>query len=384
MRVSMKAILIDDEKLALDFLEHQTKQFTDLKVMAKFRNPWEAAKYIDGNRVDIVFLDIHLPEINGIELAEKLVEKNPGIHIVFVTGHDEYAIQAFEINALDYVLKPVSVERLANTLDRIREKIPAHNKKNVRKSQLKIELFQRFAIISQDNKLINPNWRTTKVEQLFFYLLHRRDQVVEKTELIELLWPDLDYKRAFSQLYTSIYHIRKSIEQYDHHIQLSNTSIGYMLTLEDVALDIEQFEEIVRKDEVISQDNITDFEYAISLYKGDYLQGYDYFWIGSERQRLEQLWLRTASKMLDWYFKQEKFDQVIGLAIEVKQRFPFEEEAYFYLMKAHAKRNQTSNVEQIFHELTEVLMHELQEKPMPLILKWYEKWKQVNEQSVLY
>lgn len=250
-------------------------------------------------------------------------------------------------------------------------------------SSLKMELFQRFAIISQDNKLINPNWRTTKVEQLFFYLLHRRDQVVEKTELIELLWPDLDFKRAFSQLYTSIYHIRKSIEQYDHHIQLSNTSIGYMLTLEDVALDIEQFEEIVRKDEAISQVNINDFEYAISLYKGDFLQGYDYFWIESERQRLEQLWLRTATKMLDWYFKQEKFDQAIGLAIEVKQRFPFEEEAYLYLMKAYAKRNQTSNVEQVYHELTNVLMQELQEKPMPFIIKWYEKWKQTNQQRTL-
>lgn len=129
MRESMKAILIDDEKLALDFLEHQTKQFTELNVIAKFRNPWKAAKYIENNRVDIVFLDIHLPEINGIELAEKLVEKNPGLQIVFVTGHDEYAIQAFEINALDYVLKPVSAERLSNTLDRIRENIPSNNKK---------------------------------------------------------------------------------------------------------------------------------------------------------------------------------------------------------------------------------------------------------------
>ncbi|GAA0310579.1 response regulator [Gracilibacillus halotolerans] len=380
--MSLKAILIDDEKLALDFLEHQINRISSIEVVGKFSNPWKAFDYIDEKNVEVVFLDIHIPEINGIELAEKILERNPRLHIVFVTGHDDYAIQAFELNALDYVMKPVSAKRLSNTIERITEKVAYDtlSQKKPLAKQLKMTLFQRVAILDSNNQLRSPNWRTSKVEQLFYYLLHRRGQVVDKTELIELLWPDFDLKKAFSQLYTSIYHIRKTIEDYDGHFLLSNTSIGYMLTLEDVSLDVEEFENIVRKDQAISKDTIEEFEYAISLYKGDYLQGYDYFWIESERQRLEQLWMRTVYWILNYYYTQKQSDKIIELATEIIQRFPLEEKAYLFLMKAYARRNQKVMVEQTYAQITELLQKELQEEPQPEITCWYEDWKKKNKE----
>ena len=74
--------------------------------------------------MDIVFLDIQIPEINGIELAEQLLEMKPKLSIVFVTAFDNFAIKAFELNALDYILKPVRKERLLNTVERIKQKFP--------------------------------------------------------------------------------------------------------------------------------------------------------------------------------------------------------------------------------------------------------------------
>ena len=72
--------------------------------------------------MDIVFLDIQIPEINGIELAEQLLEMKPKLSIVFVTAYDNFAIKAFELNALDYILKmPVRKERLLNTVERIKQ-----------------------------------------------------------------------------------------------------------------------------------------------------------------------------------------------------------------------------------------------------------------------
>src|SRR5690554_2962338 len=104
--VFVKAVLIDDEPLALGFLERQLKKISDISIVHKFVNfnlSKDAAILED---IDVVFLDIEMPEINGLELAEKILEIEPTIIIVFVTAFSEYAVQAFELNTLDYIVKP--------------------------------------------------------------------------------------------------------------------------------------------------------------------------------------------------------------------------------------------------------------------------------------
>ena len=114
----MKAILIDDEHLALTYLEYQLNMIGEVEIIGKYTNPLEGRQAVEQLDVDIVFLDIQIPKINGLELAEILLEHKPYLHIVFITTYDEYAIKAFKLNALDYVLKPVELERLKLTIER--------------------------------------------------------------------------------------------------------------------------------------------------------------------------------------------------------------------------------------------------------------------------
>ena len=119
----MKAILIDDESLALDFLESQLNKVSDITIVHKFVN-FELNK--DAKllaEIDIIFLDIEMPGMNGIQLAEKLLEIKPTLIIVFVTAFHEYAVQAFELDSLDYLVKPVQLNRLEKTIDRIEKKM---------------------------------------------------------------------------------------------------------------------------------------------------------------------------------------------------------------------------------------------------------------------
>src|SRR5690625_3337038 len=103
----MRTILVDDEPLALDYLEIQLDKIKDITVVEKFTNLdiLDHVKLIEN--IDLVFLDIEMPGKNGLEIAEQLLEVNPTLEIVFVTAYDEYAVQAFELNALDYLLKPI-------------------------------------------------------------------------------------------------------------------------------------------------------------------------------------------------------------------------------------------------------------------------------------
>jgi len=196
----MKAILIDDEPLALNFLEHQLKKTGSCQVVGKYIDPMKGWEAVERQDVDIVFLDIELPEMDGIELAERLLEHRPGIQVVFVTSYDEYAVRAFELNAIDYLVKPVREERLLNTLQRLERNVRTQSEQTPPNTGVwQIRMFGDVSITKDNGEPIALRWRTAKAQQLFLYLLKHRDRLVGKSEILEWLWPDIDLSRAFPQ-----------------------------------------------------------------------------------------------------------------------------------------------------------------------------------------
>lgn len=376
----MKAILIDDEQLALNYLEHQLVHVADVEIIGKFTDPIVGKRAIEKNEIDIVFLDIHIPKLNGIELAEQLLEVKPQLQIVFVTAYERYAIKAFELNALDYVLKPVGKIRLRTTMKRIQSRLEEHAALSLQKSEkLHMSLFQQVTIVDGGQE-IPLRWRTAKVQQLFLYLVQHRGSVVNKTAIIELLWPELEPEKAYHQLYTAIYHIRKTLAPFVKYFRITNTSEGYLLKLEQIILDVDQFEQFFRSDVVLSAETIGEYEQAIALCKGDYLQEHNYVWAESERQRLQLQWVQTALKMVDWYYANEEWDKAMTLGLDICQRYPLEEEAYFYLMKIFADMGRHTSVHSQYDQLKNVLQTELQEHPNPTITEWYQQWQQKNKE----
>ncbi|HEY0062925.1 MAG TPA: LytTR family DNA-binding domain-containing protein [Telluria sp.] len=104
-----------------DYLQTQlAAAWPEAKLVAKAANGLDALRLIDELAPDVVFLDIQMPGLNGLALAEKLRDERNGPHIVFVTAHHEYAVQAFEHSALDYLLKPVAAERLVKTVAKLK------------------------------------------------------------------------------------------------------------------------------------------------------------------------------------------------------------------------------------------------------------------------
>jgi two-component system LytT family response regulator len=119
----MNALLIDDSRLARTELRHLLQAFPDVQVAGEARHADEARQQIRDLRPDVLFLDIHMPGQTGFDLLASL--DGPAPHVIFTTAYDQYALQAFEVNALDYLLKPVSEARLAAALAKIRSLGPA-------------------------------------------------------------------------------------------------------------------------------------------------------------------------------------------------------------------------------------------------------------------
>ena len=139
-RAQWSALIVDDEPLARASLRTLLQRETDAITILEARNGHEAASLILGDRPDVVFLDVQMPEMNGFDVVRQ-VGAAAMPDVIFVTAHDQFAIQAFEINALDYLLKPVSEERFAEALQRTR----SHLRRGGDDSERIVSLLQTLA-----------------------------------------------------------------------------------------------------------------------------------------------------------------------------------------------------------------------------------------------
>jgi two-component system LytT family response regulator/two-component system response regulator LytT len=126
---TITAILVDDEALARDELAFLLKDFPDIEVAATAANGLEAVKLIEDVEPDLVFLDVQMPGLDGLGVIKRLREKDiPLPHFILATAFDNYAVEAFQLEAMDYILKPIEKDRLAQAIDRARRGIAERQK----------------------------------------------------------------------------------------------------------------------------------------------------------------------------------------------------------------------------------------------------------------
>jgi two-component system LytT family response regulator len=124
--MTIRAILVDDESLAIKGLEMRLDAFDDVEVVERCANGREAIRAIKTHKPDVVFLDIQMPGFDGFSVVKGLADVEPPL-IVFVTAYNEFALKAFEAHAVDYLMKPVDEDRLAATMDRVRQRLLEKN-----------------------------------------------------------------------------------------------------------------------------------------------------------------------------------------------------------------------------------------------------------------
>lgn len=184
-RYEMKIIAVDDEKFALEsILREIGKAMEEVKnyELKGFREPSEAIAYAAEERCDIAFLDIEMREMSGLALAEKLQKFNPEINIIFTTGYDEFAGNAFEMYASGYCLKPVTAGKIRSEISNLRHPLPIEKKK-----RLKVVTFGNFEVYV-DGKPLKFQYNRTK--ELLAYLIDRNGALCSNREIMEVLWED--------------------------------------------------------------------------------------------------------------------------------------------------------------------------------------------------
>ena len=377
----MRIVLVDDEYLSLKRLKTllEESHVPGIEIVGEYTDSLKVIEEIQNLQPSVVFLDIVMPDMDGLALGEKIQELLPDVEIVFTTGFDQYALDAFNLHAVDYLLKPIQITRLEKTLDRL-EQINNKHKKRVVNSTI-ISLFGGLQVISPDGHTQILKWRTSKAKELFAYLLNHRDETIYRDTILQLFWPESDRDKASKQLYTAVYTIRQTLKNYGlDGVQISSPLLnsGYKLLLEQTIVDVEQWLSSLKSLPTLEQANVEEHEQVFQMYTGDYLEDCDYLWAESERERLRRLWLHHAHQLSEFYIKIENYSAAIKVQETVQALFAGEEENYFTLMKLYDLLNNVAAVEEQYLLLKKALQEHFAVEPSEEIENWYKRWKKTK------
>ncbi len=190
----MEILVVDDEQFALDNILLAIEKLNINANVAGFKKVSDALEYAYKHKIDIAFLDIEMRSVSGVELAKDLKKMYPSINLIFTTGYSEYALDALDLHASGYVLKPITTGKIKKELDELRYKT---NTTEV-KSKFRIVTFGNFMVYDGDTPI---KFKYRKSLEVLAYLVDRKGAFASNGELIAALWEDdSDYEGRISYL----------------------------------------------------------------------------------------------------------------------------------------------------------------------------------------
>lgn len=247
----MRVLLVDDEELGLIRLKNAVEKVLPKETeILSYTNPIKAFEDNSDKNIDVAFLDIEMPVLNGITLAKKLKNVNPTINIIFVTAYNEYALDAYRMHASGYVTKPVNEDKIKEELDGLRYPVELKPTK-----KLQVKCFGNFEIFVKGEPL---KFKRSKSKELFAYLIDREGAAVNINELNAVLWEE-DKKSYCRNLIADIYATLKSVGAEDVFIKRRNECY---IDVDKVDCDVYEYK----------KDNPD----AIRAYRGEYMIQYSW------------------------------------------------------------------------------------------------------------
>lgn len=375
--------MLDDEQHAIDALTDALAAFEAVEVVGAFTDPLAALEQMTELDCQVVFLDIEMPGVNGLELAEKIVARDPDVRIVFVTAYDQYAVEAFDVSAVDYLLKPIRHERMAKTLAKLAAEVQKH-RRAAQQSEACISYFGQFQI-NVGPQLDEPvKLRTKKAIELLAYLAHHRGEDVHKMRIVEEVWPEMDAERALAYLHTCVYQIRKSLKDYglQHNMTIAFAHDCYRLTVKNVGDEVEEFLEAAAGKHAITAETIGACERAAALYRGHYLEEHGFPWAAAQQQRLFLVFSGLAARMADYYREQGMYAEAAIQLQRVLEMDPIADAVHEMLMRVYAEMGEPAALIEHYNTMVWTYREEFGLEPNPKTVELYELLsKRLRERS---
>ncbi len=290
----IRAVLLDNEPLALHYFQNKLQAFQQIQVIQTFTSVEVFLNELPTIEFDVIFLETKLNELTGLEVADIIKTERPHVCVIFITSYKEFAIQSYEIGGLDYLLKPINHARLEKTIARIEHEYSIQQIiQQASKTILNVQCFDQFAAYS-NNSLVA--FKTEKTKEIFVYFILHPNIPIHRDYLIEILWPDLDYIRAKSNLHTALSYLRKTLSNIGYANCIIFSNKYYIFEKPNILCDLYDFQRYY--DDFIKLDfpPISLINQCLSIYKNGLLLFDDYEWATAYKDKLTKSYINLLEK----------------------------------------------------------------------------------------
>lgn len=367
----IESIIVCNDLLAINLLKKSLKSTGKIKIVGTYAHDIQIINEIEQLNPRVAFVIIETSGKNGIKTAERIKEKLSNIEIVFISKYEQYAVEAYEIGAVDYILMPFNQERICKTVNRL----PIKTVSEPIKDLYTVCCFKNLHFKCNGKEIKKVKWRTAKAKELFTLLVQNREEtMVRKDVLVESLWPEQDVEKAYEQLYCTIYQIRTTLKSIGINIKIVSSVNGYELVFNDVKCDVDEWEKGIKTLPVITEKTLPDAYELIEQYVGDYLTEETYTWKENEQERLRVIYQSFSNRVLNYLCETQRYTEASLLALRNQKLYPYLQDSYFMLMRIYDKHGDLYNVEKQYFKLVEMLKEEFNTIPSQYIRDWYKGW----------
>ncbi|WP_246092811.1 response regulator [Terrilactibacillus laevilacticus] len=355
-----RVMLIDDEEDALDLLEILLKEIENITVVGRYSDPVQALEAIERIPFDIVFVDIEMPKLKGTQVARIIKEINPQIMIVFTTAYSEYAVEAFEIQSLDYLLKPFSLERLKMSISRMKDVAPERINLS-HHTNYNIQCMGGFNLylptFNKERRTLA--WKTNKEKEVCAFLYHYSEKTVDTDLIIESIWPEYDVKKAKNYLYTCLSYLRKDLLENKIPARMMKEGKGFALNTDGLESDVRLFMKIIAK--IMTNEEVGEEIYSQlnTIYKGEYMEGCDYHWARSKQIELNGIYIRALRKLYLYFKTQNNSELIEDVLQRIVKILPDSELDGRELIKFYMESGKRHEAVNVYKQLKEYVHHQL-------------------------
>jgi two-component SAPR family response regulator len=350
------AIAVDDEKTSLQRVSRLVQEDTRIKLMGTFLDCQEALEYVSSHQVDLVFLDIEMPEIDGLRLAEEMREADPYLEIIYITAYHQYALEAFHTYAIGYLLKPLNKKDFTAQIDVVSKRYRPRVS-HQRPLPLTVTCFGGFQVRTE-NEIVK--WKTNKAEELFALLIYYQGRGRSRETLIDLLWPDLEFKKASNLFRVTCTYLRGALSQYTNHDLLKRELSEYYLDIQSIVCDLFAFRHTHHN---MEKTTCKEWEKATPLYQGRFLENKTYDWAEDIRVKLEKDYILLQERIY-LHYRETGQPVLASQALETIVTWnPFHEATWEKLIDYNIRVGEITKAVALYHDYAIRLQKELQTEP---------------------
>lgn len=359
----IRVMLIDDEKPALEEMEYLLGSYPYVEIVSMLQDECSTLAAISKIKPDVVFLDINMPGINGLELALQIQELNAGILIVFVTAYSEYALEAYKTYPLDFLLKPVEEDRLMKTLEHISsQKYLLHTKYGPK--SFKIQCLGKFELAdSEDSDAVRLN--NKKERLLLAYLVSHFHKEVSREELIKLLFDCAENSKIINHLHVMIYNLRKTLNSAGVSCTIEYSGGNYILKTAPGFCDYVDFVRFIRENSTIKAENAAQAEHYLSSCGNSFLEGEDYPWMAETQGWLNRQYEKLALQIAVYFEQAEDYGSAARCLKRMVEKDSFCEELWRALLDLYIATGNRIAFVKYYEKYAKLLKNELHTEPEP-------------------